>query len=71
MLSLLSLALLCDVQVLTWNQDQDTQIPNSLISNLFLFSSGQLSKTWKEITKKKGYMHNYIITKQANWIYTE
>ena len=40
--------------VLTWNQDQDTKIPNSLISDLFLFSSEQLSKISKEITKEKG-----------------
>ena len=38
----------------TQNQDQDTNIPNSLISDLFLFSSRQLSQKCKESTKGKG-----------------
>ena len=51
--TLLSLALSCNAPVLTQNQDQDTKIPNSLISYLFLFSRGQLCKTCKKARKEK------------------
>ena len=51
--TLVSFTLSCDMQVLAWNQDQDTKIANSLISNLFWFTSRELSKACNEITKQK------------------
>ena len=53
LLILISSTFSCDAWVFTQNQDQDTKIPNSLISDLFWFSSGPFSKTCNRITKGK------------------
>ena len=47
------LTLLHDAWVLTHNQDQDTNILTTLISDLFWFSSRQLRKTCKKNHKGK------------------